>query len=147
MMALRRPVMRSLGRHTVGWPVSGRRSSMRSKGDHMRRSSLVVVLAAGVGLALAGSSEAKTSPHRLKCGHGYVLGSVRVPERKDGRIVRRHGQVVYTRVQRCVKVHKTNPPTTTTPEPNPGGSGNPVATSPPGTTTTTSTSTTTTTQS
>lgn len=113
----------------------------------MRRSSLVVVLAAGVGLALAGSSEAKASPHRLKCGHGYVLGSVRVPEREDGRIVRRHGQVVYTRVQRCVKVHKTNPPTTTTPQPNPGGSSNPVATSPAGTTTRTSTSITTTTQS
>ena len=111
----------------------------------MRRSWLVAVLTAGVGLALAGNSEAKTSHHRLKCGHGYVLGSVRVAERKDGRIVRRHGQVVYTRVQRCVKVDKPKPPTTVTPQPIPGGSGTPVATPPAGTTTTTTPSTTSTT--
>ena len=110
----------------------------------MTRAWLIAVVAAGVGLTLAAGSQAKTSRHRLECGPGYVRRSVWVPERKHGRIVRRHDKILYTRVQRCVKVHNTNPPTTATPQPTPFGSSNPVAASPAGTTTTTTTATTTT---
>ncbi|HEY2653985.1 MAG TPA: hypothetical protein VGI50_18830, partial [Solirubrobacteraceae bacterium] len=57
-----------------------------------------------------------------------------MPERKDGRIVRRDGKIVYTRVQRCLKVHPTKTPTPIPPQPIQGGSGTPVATPPAGTT-------------
>jgi hypothetical protein len=109
----------------------------------MRRAWLVVVLTVAGGLALAVGSQARLSHAALKCGPGYARRSVRVPERKHGRLVRRHHKIVYMRVQRCVKVRKRKAPTTT-PQPIPGASGNPVTT-PAGTTTTTSTSTTTTT--
>jgi hypothetical protein len=109
----------------------------------MRRAWLVVVLTVAGGLALAVGSQARLSHPALKCGPGHVRRSVRVPERKHGRLVRRHHKIVYVRVQRCVKVRKKKAPTTT-PQPIPGASGNPVTT-PPGTTTTTNTSTTTTT--
>jgi hypothetical protein len=109
----------------------------------MRRAWLVLVLTVAGGLALAVGSQARLSHAALKCGPGYVRRSVRVPERKHGRLVRRHHKIVYMRVQRCVKVRKRKAPTIT-PQPIPGASGNPVTT-PAGTTTTTSTSTTTTT--
>jgi hypothetical protein len=60
----------------------------------------------GAGLAFAAGSQAKTRHNALKCGRGYVRRSIRVPERKHGRIVRRHGKIVYTRVQRCVRIVK-----------------------------------------
>jgi hypothetical protein len=109
----------------------------------MRRAWLVVVLTVAGGLALAVGSQARLSQAAFKCGPGYARRSVRVPERKHGRLVRRHHKIVYVHVQRCVKVHKRQAPTTT-PQPIPGASGNPVTT-PADTTTTTSTSTTTTT--
>ena len=60
-------------------------------------------MAAGAGLAFAGGSQA--AGHRqVRCGRGYVRHSVRVPERHHGRIVRRHGRIVYVHVARCVKV-------------------------------------------
>ena len=90
----------------------------------MRRAWLVVVLTVAGGLALTVSSQAQPSHAALKCGPGYVRRSVRVPERKHGRLVRRHRKIVYTRVQRCVKVVKRKAPTTT-PQPIPGASGNP----------------------
>lgn len=105
----------------------------------MKRAWLVAVVAVGAGLVLSAGSQANTSGHRLKCGPGYVRRSGRVPERNHGRIVRRHGKIVYTRVQRCVKVHKTRTPIASTPQPTPGGSGNPVATSTAGTPSTTTT--------
>jgi hypothetical protein len=108
----------------------------------MRRAWLVLVLTVVGGLALAVGSQARLSHAALKCGPGYVRRGVRVPERKHGRLIRRHHKIVYMRVQRCVKVRTKAP--TTTPQPIPGASGNPVTT-PAGTTTTPSTSTTTTT--
>lgn len=110
----------------------------------MMRAWRVAVVAAGVALALAGGSQASSGRHGIRCGQGYIRRSVQVPERKHGRIVRRHGKIVYTRAHRCVKVHETKTPTTTTSQPIPGGSSNPVATSTAGTTTTPSASTTTT---
>jgi acid phosphatase type 7 len=62
-----------------------------------------ITLVVGSGLVFAVGSQAKTSHRSRKCGRGYVRRSIRVPERKHGRIVRRHGEIVYTRVQRCVK--------------------------------------------
>lgn len=110
----------------------------------MRRAWLVVVLTVAGGLALAVGSQARLSHGALKCGPGYARRSVRVPERKHGRLVRRHHKIVYTRVHRCVKVRKRKTPTTT-PQPIPGVSGNPVTTPAGATTTTTTTSTSTTT--
>ena len=108
----------------------------------MRRAWLVVVLTVAGALALAVGSQARLSHAGLKCGPGYVRRSVRVPERRHGRLVRRRHKIVYTRVQRCVKVRKTKTkPPTTTPQPIPGTSGNPVTT--PADTTSTSTTTTT----
>ncbi len=109
----------------------------------MRRAWLVVVLTVAGGLALAVGSQARLSHAALKCGPGYVRRSVRVPERKHGRLVRRHHKIVYVGVQRCVKVRKRKAPITT-PQPIPGASGNPVTT-PADTATPTSTSTTATT--
>jgi hypothetical protein len=76
------------------------------------RRTCATVLVAGAGLVFASGLQAKTARHQVKCGAGYVRGSVRVPERRHGRIVRRHGKIVYTRVQRCLKVTKpkTSPP-------------------------------------
>jgi Calcineurin-like phosphoesterase len=69
-----------------------------------------IALMVGVGLLLAGESQAKTTPHRVKCRAGYVRRTVWVPERRHGRIVRTYGLIVYTRVQRCVKVKKPKAP-------------------------------------
>lgn len=102
----------------------------------MRRAWLVVAVTVGAGLAFAVGSQARLSQAPLKCRPGYARRSVRVPERKHGRLVRRHHKIVYTRVQRCVKVPKRKTPTTT-PQPLPGSSSNPVTT--PATTTTTTT--------
>src|SRR5207237_1296600 len=75
-----------------------------------------IALMAGAGLAFAGGSLAQTSHHRARCGPGYVRRSVRVPERIHGRIVRHNGKIVYTRLQRCVKVKpKPKPPPPTLP--------------------------------
>jgi hypothetical protein len=104
----------------------------------MKRAWLAAVLAAGAGLALAGGSQANTSRHQLKCAPGYVRRSVRVPVRKHGRIVRRNRRIVYTRVQRCVKVRKTKRPAPTAPHPTPGVPTKPVVTA--GNTSSTSTS-------
>jgi hypothetical protein len=71
-----------------------------------------IALFVGVGLLFAGVSEAKTAQHRVnvKCRPGYVRRTVWVPRRSHGRIVRTFGMIVYTRVQRCVKVTKPKPP-------------------------------------
>lgn len=113
----------------------------------------VLALAAGAGLAFAGGSQA--AGHRqIGCAPGHVRRSVRVPERRHGRIVHRHGRIVYVRVQRCVKVKgrpkpeptPTSPATTTTavaaappPLPLPTVTTTTTATTPADTTTTTST--------
>lgn len=75
----------------------------------------VLAVAAGAGLAFAGGSQA--AGHRqVRCRRGYVRHSVRVPERRHGRIVHRHGRIVYVDVQRCVKVTaKPTPGPTVTP--------------------------------
>ena len=69
-----------------------------------------IALLVGIGLLFAGESQAKTAPHRAKCRAGYVRRTVWVPERRNGRIVRTYGLIVYTRVQRCVKVKKPKSP-------------------------------------
>lgn len=87
---------------------------------------LAGVLALGVSLALAAGSQAHTTHHRLKCGPGYEHRSVRVPERRHGRVIRRRGKIVYGRAQRCVKVHKTTTPIAAPAQPLPGGPSNVV---------------------
>ena len=69
-----------------------------------------IALLVGIGLLFAGESQAKTAPHRAKCRAGYVRRTVWVPKRRNGRIVRTYGLIVYTRVQRCVKVKKPKSP-------------------------------------
>jgi acid phosphatase type 7 len=69
-----------------------------------------IALLVGIGLIFAGESQAKTAPHRAKCRAGYVRRTVWVPKRRHGRIVRTYGLIVYTRVQRCVKVKKPKSP-------------------------------------
>jgi Calcineurin-like phosphoesterase len=59
----------------------------------------------GAALAFAASTQAKSKPHAVNCRAGYVRRLVRVPERKHGKIVRRHAKIVYTRVPACVKPH------------------------------------------
>jgi hypothetical protein len=111
----------------------------------------VLALAAGAGLAFAGSSHA--AGHRqIRCALGHVRRSVRVPERRHGRIVHRHGRTVYVHVQRCVKAKgkpkpkpaPTSPAGTTTavaavppPLPLPTVTTTTTATTPAGTTNTT----------
>jgi len=68
-----------------------------------------VVLVAGAGLAFAGGAAAKTKHHPLRCRAGYARRMIRVPVREHGQIVRRHGRIVYTRVQRCVRVTRKPP--------------------------------------
>ena len=88
----------------------------------------VLALAAGAGLAFASGSQA--AGHRqVRCGRGYVRHSVRVPERRHDRIVRRHGRIVYVHVARCVKsASKPEPQPTPTP---PAATTTPVAAAPP----------------
>ncbi len=76
-----------------------------------------IALLLGLGLTFAGSSQAKTSHHLVKCRVGYTRRLVSVPARKRGRIVRHHGKIVHTRVWACVKVAKPRPK----PKPKPGG--------------------------
>ena len=114
--------------------------SVRKQFRTPARAWLVAVVAVAAGLTLPAGSQANTRRHRLQCGPGYVRRSDRVPERRHGRIVRRHGKIVYTRVQRCAKVDKPKTPIAIPPQPIPGSSSNPVATSTadtPSTTTTT----------
>lgn len=102
-----------------------------------------IALSVGVGLLFTGESQAKITPHRAKCRAGYARRTVWVPERRHGRIVRTYGMIVYTRVQRCVKVKKpiapaptrtvsTTPTTTTTLSPPfaPTGSPSPLPSPP-----------------
>ncbi len=72
-----------------------------------------IALLLGAGLAFAGSSQAKTGHHVVKCRAGYARRLVSVPERKQGRIVRRHGKIVHTRVWACVKIAIHKPTKTT----------------------------------
>jgi hypothetical protein len=65
-----------------------------------------IALVVGATLAFAASTQAKSKPHAVNCRAGYVRRLVRVPERKHGKIVRRHGKIVYKRVPACVKVSK-----------------------------------------
>ncbi len=75
----------------------------------------------GIPLAFATGAPAKSSQKPAKCRSGYVRRTIRVAERRHGRIVRRRGKIVYTRVQRCVKA-TTKPPS---PGSRPGSPGSP----------------------
>jgi hypothetical protein len=87
----------------------------------------VLALVAIAGLAFAGGSQA--AGHRpVRCAPGDVRRSIRMPERRHGRTVRRHGKIVYTRVQRCVKAKAKPIPPTPTPAPLPGPLPTPTAT-------------------
>ena len=90
-----------------------------------------IALMVAVGLLFAGESQAKTAPHRVKCRAGYVRRTVWVPERRHGRIVRTYGLIVYTRVQRCVKVKKPGPGTTPTTWPTLTPPFTPIGSTPP----------------
>jgi hypothetical protein len=120
----------------------------------MRRiGALALVLWAG--LAFAMGAQAKPKHQGLKCKTSYTRRTVRIPKRVHGRIVRRHGRIIYIRVQRCVKTPKPKPsspgsppasgPTTPTSTPTPQPPGTPTVPSPTTTTTTTTTQTTATT--
>jgi len=94
-----------------------------------------VALVVGIPLAFATGALAKSSQKPAKCRSGYVRRTIRVAERRHGRIVRRRGKIVYTRVQRCVKA-TTKPPSPGSrpgsPVNSPGSSPTtPVAPSPP----------------
>jgi hypothetical protein len=70
----------------------------------------------GAALGFAATSQANTSHRVLKCAQGYARRTVRVPERRHGRIVRHKGVIVYTRLQRCVKMtSRSFPPVGTAP--------------------------------
>lgn len=84
------------------------------------------------GLAFAAVAQGKTTHRAVKCRTGYASRLVRVPQRRHGRIVRRHGKFVYTTVKRCIKlkpkraphapsapVNRSGPPTTATAPPPP----------------------------
>jgi hypothetical protein len=60
-----------------------------------------VAMTAGPATATGSKANAKHVP--VTCRAGYVRRTVRVPQRKHGRIVRRHGKIVYTYVRRCVR--------------------------------------------
>lgn len=104
----------------------------------MRRAAIALVV--GAGLAFAGGAAAKSNHHPLRCRAGYVRRTVRVVVRVHGRIAHRRGKVVYTRVQRCVRVAKHKPPnhapspvgptTTTHPSPPPPAASPPPSTVP-----------------
>ncbi len=105
------PVLMSCGRRmAVRRTSDGRRASRKVHG--LKLTWGIAVLMA-TGLVLTSASQAKTT-HLLRCRRGYVRKTVRIPERKHGRIVRKHGAIVYERVQECVKVKKPKP----TPEPS-----------------------------
>jgi hypothetical protein len=87
-----------------------------------------VALVVGIPLAFATGAAAKFS-HKpaAKCRSGYVRRTVRVAERRHGRIVRRHNKIVYTRVQRCVRATPPKPPS---PGSRPGSPSSPPGSSP-----------------
>jgi Calcineurin-like phosphoesterase len=99
----------------------------------------VIALVLWAGLAFALGAQAKPKHQPLKCKAGYTSRFLRIPKRVHGRIVRRHGRIVYIKVQRCVKTPKPKPSspapplggTLTTPQPP----GTPTVPSPTTTTT------------
>ena len=92
----------------------------------------VAMLVAG-GLLFAAPSQGKNRHHPMKCRTGYVRRTVRVAERKHGRIVRKHRRIVYQRVEQCVKIAKPQPiPAATAPPstPSPPAVSSPAPLSP-----------------
>jgi hypothetical protein len=74
----------------------------------MRRiGAIALVLWAGLSFAMGAQAKPKHQP--LKCKAGYARRTVSIPKRVYGRIVRRHGRIVYIKVQRCVKKPKPKP--------------------------------------
>jgi hypothetical protein len=61
------------------------------------------------GLAFAMGAQAKPRHQPLKCRAGHTRRTVSIPRRLHGRIVRRHGRIVYIKVQRCVTTPKPKP--------------------------------------
>ena len=95
-----------------------------------------IVLVFWAGLAFVMGAQAKPKHQPLKCRAGYSRRTVSIPKRVHGRIVRRHGRIVYVKVQRCVKTPKRKP---TSPASPPAGTPtSPTAPQPPGTPTGTS---------
>ena len=96
-----------------------------------------IALVLWIGLACAMSAQAKPKHQPLRCKAGYTRGTVRIAKRVHGRIVRRHGRIVYVKVQRCVKTPKPKPSSPA--PPRVGTPTTPTTPQPPGTTTTTTT--------
>ena len=96
-----------------------------------------IALVLWTGLACAMSAEAKPKHQPFKCKAGYTRRGVRIPKRVHGRIVRRHGRIVYIKVQRCVKTPRPKPSSPA--PPRVGTPTTPTTPQPPGTTTTTTT--------
>ena len=80
-----------------------------------------IALVLSTGLVCAMSAQAKPKHQPLKCKAGYTRGTVRIAKRVHGRIVRRHGRIVYIKVQRCVKTPKPKPSS-----PGPAAPGTPT---------------------
>jgi hypothetical protein len=81
----------------------------------MRRlGAIALVLWAGLAFAIGAQAKPKHQP--LKCKAGYMRRTMWTPKRVHGRIVRRHGRIVYIKVQRCAK----------TPKPKPSSPGSPL---------------------
>jgi calcineurin-like phosphoesterase family protein len=100
----------------------------------MRRiGAIALVLSVGLGFAMAAQAKPKHQP--LKCKAGYTHRAVWTRKRVHGRIVRRHGRIVYIKVQRCVKKPKPKP---SSPVPSAGTPTTPTVPQPPGTPTATS---------
>ena len=116
-----------------------RASRVRTESQTNRRYGMrrigAIALVLSTGLACAMSAQAKPKHQPLKCKAGYTRGTVRIAKRVHGRIVRRHGRIVYIKVQRCVKTPKPKPSSPAPPAV--GTPTTPTTPQPPGTTTTT----------
>jgi hypothetical protein len=94
---------------------------------------MALVLWAGLAFAIGAQAKPKHQP--LKCRAGHTRRTVSIPRRDHGRIVRRHGRIVYIKVQRCVTTAKPKPSSPVAPP-----AGTPTTSRPPATTTPTTTS-------
>ena len=96
----------------------------------MRTRTALAVLASLLWFAASAQAHARHRTHHpLRCRSGFTRETVRVPERRHGRIVRRHHRIVFVRVERCERRRTVKPatpdpvtlpaPPTSTPAPAP----------------------------
>ncbi len=93
----------------MGQRASRERTESQTNRRYGMRRIGAIALVLWTGLACAMSAQAKPKHQPLKCKAGYTRGTVRIAKRVHGRIVRRHGRIVYIKVQRCVKTPRPKP--------------------------------------